>query len=471
MWDCSRSAMIRVALFSQDLKLQPLLAPALGTEYDVTGTTEPSRLKDLLCNHSFDVLLLDVDTECFSPDEYIALYKESCGGIGVSTVVMVDDSGRSVAIDLVQLGAHSCCRKPPAMRELKGILRRAYEQTVMRRQLQGDRAQWRADAEAIKPSCDNLIGSSAPMLEVYGLIHRVANLNASVLVTGESGTGKELIARAIHNLGHRKDQPFVAVACGAIPETLIESELFGHEKGAFTGSTGTRVGYFEQTGSGTLFLDEIGELSPQTQVKLLRVLQQREFFRLGSSRAIPLKARVIFATHRDLPRLIEEGKFRLDLYYRLNVMTIHAPSLAERPEDIAVLARHFLAHYCEIYGKFLTGISISALAALEEYEWPGNVRELENVLQSAIIRADGEEIQIQNLPPQMQRPETLEAPEGLSETGTFERLLRDYKVKLALKAIADCNGNKTLAARSLDISRAYLHRLIRPGDASAIDAA
>jgi len=299
------------------------------------------------------------------------------------------------------------------------------------------------------------------MQGVYELIRRVANLNASVLITGDSGTGKELIAQAIHNLGDRAQSPFVAVSCGAIPETLIESELFGHEKGAFTGTNGTRIGYFEQAGSGTLLLDEIGELSLQTQVKLLRVLQQREFTRLGGTRTIPLKARVLFATHRDLSRMVEEKTFRLDLYYRINVMTIKAPALADHPEDIPLLAEHFLRRYSEQYRKPVQGLSLGALTVLANYGWPGNVRELENVIQRALIHADGETILPGDLPSQLREGDVFEGEHNLPQVGTFERLLQEYKVKLALKALEDCKGNKTLAAKSLDISRVYLHRLIR----------
>jgi DNA-binding NtrC family response regulator len=334
----------------------------------------------------------------------------------------------------------------------------------MKRELEG-----RSRPTPAPVTCHQLIGGSSPMRSVYDLIGKVANLNASVLITGESGTGKELIAQAIHSLGDRAKHPFVAVSCGAIPETLIESELFGHERGAFTGTTGTRIGYFEQAGNGTLFLDEIGELSLQTQVKLLRVLQQREFTRLGSSRPIPLRARIIFATHRDLKSMIAENKFRLDLYYRVNVMTIEAPSLADRPEDIAVLADHFITKYADLYCKPVTGITRAAVQMLDQYDWPGNVRELENVIQGAIIRADGNTIEPGDL------PEAIRAAEGVRgdeypRLGTFETLLREYKLKLAMKAVEDCSGNKTMAARSLDISRAYLHRLIRP-DVQAIDAA
>lgn len=465
--------MTRLVLFSQDLKLQPLLASALGREYEVVSESNPNRLHQLFHQKPAGLLLLDLDIEALPSETYLSLFDEASLA-GAATVLMVDDSGRSVAIELIDRGAHSYCRKPPALRELKAVLRRASEHAAMKRSLSGTASLNSAVLDlgpAAFPSCDSLIGSSEPMTQVYDLIHRVANLNASVLITGDSGTGKELIARAVHNLGERKNHPFVAVSCGAIPETLIESELFGHEKGAFTGTAGTRVGYFEQAAGGTLFLDEIGELSPQTQVKLLRVLQQREFFRLGSNRSIPLKARVIFATHRNLPKLIEEGKFRLDLYYRLNVMTIHSPSLAERSEDVGLLARHFLSQYADVYGKPVTGISRAALSALEDYDWPGNVRELENVMQRAIICANGDEIQLGDLPVQMQAHQNSEGFGEVDQGGTFEKLLREYKVKLALQAIEDCKGNKTLAAKNLDISRAYLHRLIRQTEVVPISAA
>ena len=235
------------------------------------------------------------------------------------------------------------------------------------------------------------------MQSVYQLVRRVTNLNASVLITGESGTGKELIARAIHNLGSRSSRPFVAVSCGAIPETLIEAELFGHEKGAFTGTVGAREGYFEQAGDGTLFLDEIGDLSLFTQVKLLRVLQQMEFNRLGSNRLIPLRARLIFATHQDLAKLVAEGKFRQDLYYRINVMRIESPALQEHPEDIPQIAMHFLRHYSKVFQKPMEDIDPDALSLLQNYPWPGNVRELENTMQRAIILATGTTIRAEDV--------------------------------------------------------------------------
>jgi DNA-binding NtrC family response regulator len=311
------------------------------------------------------------------------------------------------------------------------------------------------------------------MQRVYQLIRSVTNLNAAVLVTGESGTGKELIARAIHNLGSRASKPFVAVSCGAIPETLIEAELFGHEKGAFTGTVGAREGYFEQAADGTLFLDEIGDLSLLTQVKLLRVLQQMEFNRLGSTKLIPLRARLIFATHQDLSKLVAAGKFRQDLYYRINVMSIESPALQERPEDIPQIASHFLRHYSQTFQKPMDSIEPEAIEAMQGYAWPGNVRELENVMQRAIILAPGRTLRLRDLKlsaPDEEIAGTLEDVVNIGDyqaSTSFEQQIQDYKIRLAISAVRENNGNKTLAARRLGISRAYLHRLIRLAEPEA----
>jgi DNA-binding NtrC family response regulator len=378
--------------------------------------------------------------------------------------VMVDDALRTTAVELVRLGAHGYCRKPPSVRDLKAMLHRAHENVSLKRQLQSMQQQL---AETSK-GCDQMIGCSSPMQQVYDLVRRVASLNASVLIVGESGTGKELIAQAIHNLGSRSDRPFVAVSCGAIPETLIESELFGHEKGAFTGTAGSREGYLEQAADGTLFLDEVGEITLSTQVKLLRVLQQREFSRLGSNRLLPLRARVIFATHQDLGEMVQQGKFRQDLYYRINVMRIDAPSLQEHAEDIPTIAMHFLRQYAEMYEKPMEYIDPPAMAMLQSYSWPGNVRELENTIQRAIIVASDPCIRVQDLPRNIQEENVVNITDH-HPANSFERQIRDFKIKLASAAVRDNNGNKTLAARSLNISRAYLHRLIRLAEGSPAD--
>ncbi len=445
--------MVRIGLYSEDRKLLSVLSSALGHEFQVQLEPSADNVTEKLADGIWDAVILDLDSNQNLLKERI----ESCKRIVSSqaaTIVMADDALRGVAEELVRLGAYSSCRKPPSVRELRAIMRRVHERSLLKRE--------RPVALPVEeaPSCDQMIGSSSQMQQVYDLVRKVASLNASVLVTGESGTGKELIARAIHNLGAHSLRPFVAVSCGAIPETLIEAELFGHEKGAFTGTVGAREGYLEQAGDGTLFLDEIGELSPATQVKLLRVLQQREFSRLGSSKLIPLRARLIFATHADLGELVSQGKFRLDLYYRINVMKITAPALQERVEDIPQIANHFLRHYSKIYQKEMDQIEPAAMALLQSYSWPGNVRELENVIQRAIILSPGRNVTEEDLPRNIQ-DECVMNIGDYHPVNSFERQLRDYKVKLAAAAVRENNGNKTLAARSLNISRAYLHRLIR----------
>jgi DNA-binding NtrC family response regulator len=374
---------------------------------------------------------------------------------------MADDGLRATADELVRQGAFGYCRRPPSIRDLRIMLQRAHESSTLKRQ----REQQRTSIETMGDR-DQMVGGSRAMRQVHQLIDCVSSIDASVLITGESGTGKELVARAIHKRGNRGNRPFIAVACGAIPETLIEAELFGHEKGAYTGTVGSREGYLEQSGDGTLFLDEIGELSLFTQVKLLRVLQQREFSRLGSNRLIPLRSRIVFATHRNLAEMVTQGKFRQDLFYRINVMKIEIPSLQDRQEDIAPIASHFLQHYARVFQKPMAAIEPEAMAVLEGYPWPGNVRELENVIQRSIILARGKTLRLENLPATLREKAHASVEEAVPG-GTFEHKLRDYKVRLAAAAIRENNGNKTLAARSLSISRAYLHRLIRLADPGA----
>ena len=451
--------MIRIGLYSEDRALHPLLSSALGKEFQLQLESDEEKMVGLLSGEGCDVMILDLHASHDSLQERIGCARRLIA-FQVPSIIMADDGLRSTAFELVRMGAFGYCRRPPSVRDLKTLLSRAYENSLLRQQLQNVQQQLE-----IPVSCDGMIGSSAPMQRVYQLVHRVANLNASVLVTGESGTGKELVARAIHNLGSRANRPFVAVSCGAIPETLIEAELFGHEKGAFTGTVGAREGYFEQAADGTLFLDEIGDLSLFTQVKLLRVLQQMEFSRLGSNKLIPLRARLIFATHQDLGKLVAEGKFRQDLFYRINVMRIESPDLRDRSDDIPRIATHFLRHYSKMFQKPMEDIAPDALAMLQAYSWPGNVRELENVIQRAIILATSDTVRLEDLPlnPREEPAETDDVVDigEYHPTGSFERQLRDYKIKLAVGAVRDHNGNKTLAARSLCISRAYLHRLLR----------
>jgi DNA-binding NtrC family response regulator len=459
--------MIKIGLYSEDRTLRSLLSSALGKDFQIQQGSDASEMNVLVSANECDVMILDLNSNRDALPERIKAARELITS-NIPAIVMADDGLRSTAFEMVRNGAFGYCRRPPSIRDLKTMLSRACENSALKRQLEN--VQQRLEEPG---RCDHMIGSSPQMRRVYQLVRSVANLNASVLITGESGTGKELIARAIHNVGSRAELPFVAVSCGAIPETLIEAELFGHEKGAFTGTVGAREGYFEQAADGTLFLDEIGDLSLFTQVKLLRVLQQMEFSRLGSNRLIPLRARLIFATHRDLAQLVAEGKFRQDLYYRINVMRIESPPLQEHPEDIPAIARHILHKYSQAFQKSVDGFAPEALDMLQNHPWPGNVRELENVIQRAIILAAGKLIHAEDLTLNPHEEDTASFDEVVDigeyqPSGSFERQIQDYKVKLAVNAVRENNGNKTLAARRLCISRAYLHRLIRLAETDQI---
>jgi DNA-binding NtrC family response regulator len=456
--------MIRLLLYSRDPQLHSTIAaglraaglhPAgLSASFTVAIDSSRNRVKELVSQQRFDAVLFDFDSSQAS--EQLAFLDE-LGQQGIPIVALADDDRGDVVDRIRRRGSH-CCQKPlvatDVATELINAIRKAVEYAT--RPLGCEEKSGCAE----KSGCGEMIGSTAAARAVYDLVRRVANIDAFVMITGESGTGKELIARAIHSTGNRSAEPFVAVSCGAIPESLIEAELFGCEKGAYTGALARRTGYLEQAGRGTLLLDEIGELSHHTQVKLLRVLQQREFVRLGSGDMIPLRARVLFATNRDLKAMVDGGAFREDLYYRINVVGIHSRPLRERRDDIPPLAQHFLSKYARVYGKEVNGISPDAMWLLNEHTWPGNVRELENVVQSALINTDDDTVTAAHLPEALQR----EAVPGTSDDlrwASFEEKLREYKTRLAMEAVEECNGNKTLAAQSLGISRTYLHRLIR----------
>jgi DNA-binding NtrC family response regulator len=461
--------MVRVGLYSEDVVLHSGLSSVLESDFEVTLAKNEVEAQTLT-SRGCDVFILSLDPRPETLQQRLECFRRIIAS-RVPCIIMAEDKIRSTALELVRQGAYGYCRIPPSVGDLKTTLKRAYEHSRLTREVHKTHQHPDLDAAnypSAENQCDRLIGSSPQMRRVYELVRRVTDINASVLITGESGTGKELIASAIHKLGRRANKPFVAVSCGAIPETLIESELFGHEKGAFTDSSGVRVGYLEQAGEGTLFLDEIGELSLSTQVKLLRVLQQREFNRLGSNRLLPLRARVIFATHKDLESMVAAGTFRQDLYYRINVLRINAPALREHPEDLPQLAMHFLEQYSELYGRPPLSIDPDALTALQDYSWPGNVRELENVMQRLIIISSEDSITMESLPDDMLdlderaiQNADIVTIDGYRSASSFESKIRVFKVSLATNAVRDNHGNKTMAARSLQISRAYLHRLIR----------
>lgn len=303
-----------------------------------------------------------------------------------------------------------------------------------------------------------IIGKSAAIKKLFRLIEKVAPTESTVLILGESGTGKELVARAIHEKSRRREGPFVPVNCGAIPEELLESELFGYEKGAFTGAVKSKPGRFEMAQGGTIFLDEVAEMSPKLQVKLLRILQEKRVERLGSERSVAVDIRILAATNRNLEKEVKEGRFREDLYFRLNVIPVHLPPLRERKEDIPLLAEHFLRRFCEREEVPLKRLSEEALACLCRYSWPGNVRELENLMERLVILSEDQVIRKEDLPehlwqPPPLSPEPLEIPpEGLN----LPQILREMEKNLILKALEASGGVKSKAAKLLGLNRTTL---------------
>jgi Nif-specific regulatory protein len=309
--------------------------------------------------------------------------------------------------------------------------------------------------ERFRPS--NIVGNSKSMHAVYDMIAQVTKSDTTVLIRGESGTGKELVAHAIHYNSHRADKPFIKVNCGALPESVVESELFGHEKGAFTGAISTRKGRFELAHQGTIFLDEVGDLSPTTQIKLLRVLQEKEFERVGGASTLKSDVRVIAATNRDLEQLINEGTFRQDLYYRLNVFPIHIPPMRERKTDIPLLADFFVEKYSNANGKNIRRISTPAIDMLMSYHWPGNVRELENCIERAVLLSSNGVIHGRHLPPTLQTAEA----SGTTHKGTLEATLENYERDLLVDALKASRGNKAKAARALGITERIMGLRVR----------
>jgi len=417
------------------------LTPAAEDDYDSLGASDV-----LICS-------LPASEDARFPASLKTLQMLVRNPAGIPVVVFLSTDEREVMREAVSAGAFDHFVESGSMEELRLVLRRAARFQELRRELQ------RLQAGSFKESeFSSMVGTDETMRPVFSLASKVASTDANVLITGESGTGKELLARSIHSASPRASEPFVAVACSSLPETLIEAELFGHEKGAFTGANAARVGRFEAAGQGTIFLDEVGDLAPALQVKLLRVLQERTLERLGSNQSRPMEARVICATHRNLQQLAKDGSFRLDLFYRLNTVEITLPPLRERRDDIAVLAHSFLQAFNQRHHRTVQRISAAALCALEEYAWPGNVRELQNVIERAIVVCEGSEIGIEHLPSQFAAWPEAEAG------SSFDEEVRNFKRRLILRTLAECGNNKVQAARFLKIARSSIHRLIEELD-------
>jgi len=384
---------------------------------------------------------------------------ERIRGIDASLPVIIMTAFGTVetAVQAMKAGASDYILKPFSLDDLMMTIDKVLELHTLR-----DENRRLKDELGHKYQFDNIIGKSPRMQEVFAAVSRVAPTRATVLLAGESGIGKDLIARAIHHHSPRRDRPFVKINCSALPENLMESELFGYEKGAFTGAASARAGKFEQADGGTAFLDEIGDVPPPVQVKLLRVLQEREFERLGSNKTLKVDVRVIAATNQDLRAALEQGAFREDLYYRLNVVPINIPPLRERKEDIPYLVEHFLAKYSEETGGRVRSVTPAAMEKLIAYHWPGNVRELENIIQRAMVLAPGPALEPADIQLDSERRAAAAGdgipflPEGMT--------LDQYEQQLIREALRRCDGNKSQAARLLGLTRnALRYRLTQMG--------
>lgn len=446
------SEQIRVFFLSQDLSFADPLSRALGPEFSTRAGSE-LRVHNNDLQEWCDVVLLDlrpVSTQGNYESAFRLMDDIDNASSHPPTVVLCDEGNRQVILEAVQRGAYDTITNPPNMMELRLVLNRAHRFHSAEKELERLRASSRGSGRLFE-----LLGTSPAMQELFGLAQKIAPCDVNVLITGETGTGKELLARAIHQMSSRSVRPLVAFSCANLPETLVEDELFGHEKGAFTGALALRRGRIEAADQSTLFLDEIGDLALGLQPKLLRVLQERTFERLGSNTTFNANIRVICATNQNLEEMVQQDKFREDLYYRLNVVQMHLPPLRERRDDIPLLAQQFLENSSEQFKKKAKRFSQASLHALEEYAWPGNVRELQNAVQRAVVLSEGPSVEVWQLPTAVR---SSSEPPQLARS--YEEEVRDFKRRLILRTLRECGWRKAESARVLGVARGYLHRLI-----------
>ena len=448
---------LRVWFCTPDKGLGQVISNALGPGFEVRCTEE--ELTSGLDKWS-ELALLDLRTSTESGSDCALQLMAEIRRLPLPPpiIVILPEEDRTLTLIMMEGGAYDVVYSPPDILELRLILKRASRF----RELEWELAQCRPQESVGR--LHGLIGQSEKMQGIFALAKKIAACDVSVLITGETGTGKELLARAIHQSSPRASQSFVAFSCANLPETLVEDELFGHEKGAFTGAVGLRRGRIEIADRGTLFLDEIGDLGLALQPKLLRVLQERTFERLGSSTPVNVNLRVICATNRNLGEMIQQGKFREDLYYRLNVVELHLPPLRERRDDIPVLAYCFLERFASQFGKKVKRFSRLSLQAMEEYNWPGNVRELENVVQRVVVLSETETVEVWQLPPAVRSGYEEPQPEL-----TYEEEVRRFKRRLLVRTLRECGWRKAKSARTLGVARGYLHRLMHQLEISEDD--
>jgi two-component system response regulator AtoC len=463
--------MRRVLIVDDEQNLRHMLQTLLKREgYEPVGVASVEGALRELSNRPYDIVITDLRMPGQSGMDLVDQIRRL--NLGTTVVVMTAYGSRDIAIEAMKRGAYDYISKPFEADELVLLLRKAEERERLFRENQSLHKQIRAGGQEPETGLGDLVARSQQMLDLFRTVKKIAEFKTTVLIGGESGTGKELIARAIHRLSPRAQAPFIAVNCGAIPDTLLESELFGHRKGAFTDANRDRKGLFEEASGGTLFLDEIGELPLGLQVKLLRVLQEGEVRRLGDSQDIKVDVRVVAATARDLSAEVGRGAFREDLFYRLNVFALHLPALRERREDIPLLVEHFLARMNARMGLAVAGTSPEAMRLLVDHDWPGNVRELENCVERAIVLCEGTQIEADALPERLQRPSPPPVAPAASDSGdlSIKRASRRSEESLIRRALQKTRGNRTRAAELLEIShRALLYKIKEYGIAVGRD--
>ncbi len=432
--------------------------------YDTAEAEDAVSAFRLLQSGSFDLVITDVTMPGMNGIDFLRRMREQ--GLTMPVIVITAHGSEKLAVEAIKSGAFNYIAKPYDIEELRAMVAHAADHVRLARE--NERLKQELSSQQ---GYGEFVGESSAMRQVYDLIEKVSRNNVTVLIRGESGTGKELVARTIHQLSSRKAAPFVSLNCAALPRELIESELFGYEKGAFTGAVASRQGRFEVAHKGTIFLDEIGDMSLETQAKVLRILQERQFERVGGSESIEVDVRILSATHRDLQKEIKEGRFREDLYYRINVVEIMLPPLRDRNGDAALLVRHFLAHFAAKHGLPVARFSAEAMKILVDYHWPGNVRELINAVERCVVLSTGEEIGAALLPADLQpRPFAMPGVKETLENGPVhyqqikQRVVRAFERDFLMEAMRLCEWNISQTALKLGMKRQFLQQKLKELD-------
>lgn len=422
--------------------------------YNVFAAITSEDAEKIFSAEDIDIVLLDINMPRISGLKLLQSFKEQNPDVIVIMISAIQDI--DMVVKCIQMGAHDYLAKPIYdLNQIKIRIDRAISQLQVKRENLALRKEL-----AIQEGIPEIRSNSVSMKKVVDMIHTVAQYDTTVLLSGESGTGKEVAARTIHNYSNRASFPFIAVNCGSIPDTLLESTLFGHEKGAFTGATNRKIGLFEESNHGTIFLDEITETNPEFQIQLLRVLENNQIRRVGGEREIKLDLRIITATNQDAQRLVDEGKFREDLFYRLNVFHIALPPLRERKEDIPVIADFELSRMIKRMGKKKVRLSSAVLELFNQHEWKGNIRELMNIIENALIMCQGDEITVDDLPPQFCKAENVPISPG-EERQDYPTAKKDFEHQYFSDLLRKVNGNISEAARLSGLSRQHFHLKIK----------